>query len=132
MPLPYESRTAWVVRTTSIIAGLALAVGIIWLCRHIYGLIKVHWCRLAVRITVSLLIIVSVLGNVVKEYLQWNTAALLFALIIVVMKVIHRIEISYTRLHKTDEWDYIKAHDDKSYYVTYYIYHFLSRERSQK
>ena len=131
-PLPYESRTAWVVRTTSIIAGLALAVGIIWLCRHIYGLIKVHWCRLAVRITVSLLIIVSVLGNVVKEYLQWNTAALLFALIIVVMKVIHRIEISYTRLHKTDEWDYIKAHDDKSYYVTYYIYHFLSRERSQK
>ena len=132
VPLPYESGTAWAVRTASIIAGLALAAGIIWLFRHVYSLIRVHWCRLAVRITVSLLIIVSVLGNVIKEYLQWNTAALLFALFIVVMKAIHRIEISYTRLHKTDEWDYIKAHDDKSYYVTYYIYHFLSRERSQK
>ena len=100
VPLPYESGTAWAVRTASIIAGLALAAGIIWLFRHVYSLIRVQWCRLAVRITVSLLIIVSVLGNVIKEYLQWNTAALLFALFIVVMKAIHRIEISYTRLHK--------------------------------
>lgn len=102
VPLPYEPGTAWAVRTASIIAGLALAAGIIWLFRHVYSLIRVQWCRLAVRITVSLLIIVSVLGNVIKEYLQWNTAALLFALFIVVMKAIHRIEISYTRLHKTD------------------------------
>ena len=132
VPLPYESGTAWAVRTASIIAGLALAAGIIWLFRHVYSLIRVHWCRLAVRITVSLLIIVSVLGNVIKEYLQWNTAALLFALFIVVMKAIHRIEISYTRLHKTDEWEHIKDHNDKSYYITYYIYRFLAWERGQK
>ena len=132
VPLPYESGTAWAVRTASIIAGLALAAGIIWLFRHVYSLIRVQWCRLAVRITVSLLIIVSVLGNVIKEYLQWNTAALLFALFIVVMKAIHRIEISYTRLHKTDEWEHIKEHGDKSYYVTYYIYSFLARVRGQK
>ena len=131
-PLPYESGTAWAVRTASIIAGLALAAGIIWLFRHVFSLIRVQWCRLAVRITVSLLIIVSVLGNVIKEYLQWNTAALLFVLFIVVMKAIHRIEISYIRLHKTDEWDYIKEHDDKLYYITYYIYRFLARERGQK
>ena len=132
VPLPYESGTAWAVRTASIIAGLALAAGIIWLFRHVFSLIRVQWCRLAVRITVSLLIIVSVLGNVIKEYLQWNTAALLFVLFIVVMKAIHRIEISYIRLHKTDEWDYIKEHDDKLYYITYYIYRFLARERGQK
>ena len=118
VPLPYESGTAWAVRTASIIAGLALAAGIIWLFRHVYSLIRVH--------------IVSVLGNVIKEYLQWNTAALLFALFIVVMKAIHRIEISYTRLHKTDEWEHIKDHNDKSYYITYYIYRFLAWERGQK
>ena len=36
VPLPYESGTAWAVRTASIIAGLALAAGIIWLFRHVY------------------------------------------------------------------------------------------------
>ena len=131
-PLPYEAGTAWAVRTASIIAGLALAAVIIWLFRHVYGLIRVQWCRLAVRITVSLLIIVSVLGNVVKEYLQWNTAALFFSLCIVVMNVLHRLEISYTRAHKSYEWEHIKDHNDKSYYITYYIYRLLAWERGQK
>lgn len=130
--MPYEAGTLWAVRIVSVIAGLVLAAIIIWLCGHVYGLIRAQWCRLAVRITVSLLIIVSVLGNVVKEYLQWNTAALFFALFIVVMKVIYRLEISYTRLHKTDEWEHIKEHSDKSYYVTYYIYRLLTQERGQK
>ena len=131
-PLPYEAGTAWAIRTASIIAGLALAAVIIWLCGHVYGLIRVQWCRLAVRITVSLLIIVSVLGNVVKEYLQWNTAALFFSLCIVVMNVLHRLEISYTRAHKSYEWEHIKDHNDKSYYITYYIYRLLAWERGQK
>ena len=131
-PLPYEAGTAWAVRPASIIAGLALAAVIIWLCGHVYGLIRVQWCRLAVRITVSLLIIVSVLGNVVKEYLQWNTAALFFSLCIVVMNVLHRLEISYTRAHKSYEWEHIKDHNDKSYYITYYIYRLLAWERGQK
>ena len=93
-PLPYESGTAWAVRTASIIAGLALAAGIIWLFRHVYSLIRVQWCRLAVRITVSMLIIVSTLGTLIKAYLQWNTVAFFFVFFIVVMKVLHRLEIS--------------------------------------
>lgn len=125
-PLPYEARTAWAVRIVSVIAGLALVSVIVWLCGHVYSLIKAQWCRLTVRITVSLLIIVSVLGNVVKEYLQWNTAVIFFTLFIVVMKVIHRIEISYTRLHKTDKWEHIKEQNDKYYFVTYHIYSFFS------
>lgn len=51
---------------------------------------------------------------------------------IVVMKVLHRLEISYIQAHKSDEWEHIKDHNDKSYYVTYYIYRFLAWERGQK
>lgn len=131
-PLPYESGTAWAVRTASIIAGLVVVVGMLRLYRHIFSRIRAQWCRLAMRITVSMLIIVSALGTLIKAYLQWNTVAFFFVLFIVVMKVLHRLEISYTRAHKFDELEHIKDHNDKSYYITYYIYRFLARERGQK
>ncbi len=130
--LPYEAGTAWAVRIASVIAGLALAAGMIWLCRHIYARIRAQWGRLATRITISLLIIVSTLGTVIKEYLQWNTAALYFVLFIIAMKLMHRTEVAYIRAHKADEWEQIKDHNDKSYYVTYYIYRLLTQERGQK
>jgi len=131
-PLPYESGTAWAVRTASIIAGLVVVVGMLRLCRHIFSRIRAQWCRLAKRITVSMLIIVSALRTLIKAYLQWNTVAFFFVLFIVVMKVLHRLEISYIQAHKSDEWEHIKDHNDKSYYVTYYIYRFLAWERGQK
>ena len=129
-PLPYESGSAWAVRTVSIVAGVAFAAGIACLCRHVYTRIRAQWCRLAARVTVSLLIIVTTLGAVIKEHLQWNTAALSFVLFIVVMKLMHRLEVSYSHAHKTDEWERIKDHNNKSFYVTYHVYRLLSHERS--
>ena len=130
--LPYEAGTAWAIRSASVIVVLAFVVGMEWLCRHVFARIRAQWCRFAKRITVSMLIVVSTLGTLIKAYLKWNTVTFFFVLFIVVMKVLHRLEISYTRAHKSDEWEHIKDHNDKSYYVTYYIYHFLTRERSQK
>ena len=114
-PPPYESGTAWTVRIVSVIAGLAFAAGMIWLCRHVFTCIRAQWCRFVARITVSLLIIVSVFGKVISQYLRWNTAVLFFALFIVAIKLVHRIEIVYTRVHKADEWEHIKDHSDKPY-----------------
>ena len=131
-PLPYESGTAWTVRIVSVLAGLAFTVGMICFCRHVFTRIRTQWCRFATRITVSLLIIVSALGTVIKKYLQWNTAALFFAMFIIVIKLLHRLEISYTRAYKTDEWEHIKNHNDKSYYAAYYICRLLTHKRGQK
>ena len=130
--LPYEAGTAWAIRSASVIVVLAFVVGMEWLCRHVFARIRAQWCRFAKRITVSMLIVVSTLGTLIKAYLKWNTVTFFFVLFIVVMKVLHRLEISYTRAHKSDEWEHIKDHNDKSYYVTYYIYRFLARERGQK
>lgn len=130
--LPYEAGTAWGIRLASVIAGLVFVVGMVWLCRHVFARIRAQWCRFAKRITVSMLIIVSALGTLIKAYLQWNTVAFFFIFFIIVMKVLHRLEISYIRAHKSDEWEHVKDHNDKSYYITYYIYRFLAWERGQK
>ena len=130
-PLPYASGTAWAVRTASIIAGAVFTAGMLLLCRHMYTRIRSQWCRLAARITVSMLIIISALGTVIKEHLQWNTAALSFVLFIIVMKLMHRLEVSYSHAHKTDEWERIKDHNNTSFFVTYYIYRLLSHEWSR-
>ena len=125
-PYPYAPGSAWAIRIASIIAGMALAVVIICLCCHICDQIQAQWCRLAARITISLLIIVSVLGPTVKEYLQWNTAALFFILSIISMRRLHRFEASYTRSHKVKEWKRIKNQNDESFFVTYHIHHLLA------
>ena len=121
-PLPYEARTAWAVRIISVIGGLALVVAIVWLCGHVYGLIRAQWCRLAVRITVSLLIIVSVLGSIVKEIFRWNTAVLFFILFNTSMMLMHRLGSFFACSDKAKEWEYIKNHNDKSFFITYHIY----------
>ena len=76
----------------------------------------------AIRISLSLLIIVSVLGSVIKEYLRWNTAVLLFFLFLLEMRFLLRFENMFTKNHKTDEWERIKDQNDKSYFVTFHIY----------
>ena len=131
-PVPYGSGTAWAVRTASVIAILISAILLSRIGRRAYNRIRAQWCRLAARISLSLLIIVSVLGSVIKEYLKWNTAVLFLALFVISMRLIRRYESSYARSHKTDDWKLIKEHNDKSYYLTYYfyyIYRFLTQER---
>ncbi len=123
--LPYEAGTAWAIRIVSVIAGMAFEIGMLLFCIHVLSLIRAQWCRFAKRITISLLIIVSTLGTLIKAYLQWNTVVIFFVLFIIVMKVLHRLEISYTQSHKSDEWEQIKEHNDRSYYVTYHIYKFF-------
>ena len=133
-PYPYAPWPAWAIRIVSIVAGLSLVAGIACLCSHMYDQIRSQWCRLAARITTTLLIIVSILGPMAKEYLHWNTAALSFIFFLFAMKRLHRFEVSYSRAHKTEKWEHIKQHNDKSFYVTYHINHLyaLIKEKIKK
>ena len=106
----------------SVIAGLALSTLLVYACRRLYSKVRSQWCRLAARISLSLLIIVSVLGSVIKEYLRWNTAVLLFFLFLLEMRFLLRFENMFTKNHKTDQWERIKDQNDKSYFVTFHIY----------
>lgn len=132
MPVPYEPGTAWAVRMASVIAGLVLVILLSYIGRRVYNSIRAQWCKLATRVSLSLLIIVSVLGSLIKEYLHWNTAFLFLTLFAISMRLIRRYENSCVRSRKTDDWERIKEHNDKSYYATYciyYIYRSLTQER---
>ena len=122
MPVPYEPGTAWAVRTASVIAGLVLVILLSYIGRRVYNSIRAQWCKLATRVSLSLLIIVSVLGSVIKEYLRWNTAVLLFFLFLLEMRFLLRFENMFTKNHKTDQWERIKDQNDRSYFVTFHIY----------
>ena len=121
-PQPYETGISWAIRIASVIAGLALSTLLVYACRRLYSKVRSQWCRLATRIFLSLLIIVSVLGSVIKEYLRWNTAVLLFFLFLLEMRFLLRFENMFTKNHKTDGWERLKDQNDKSYFVTFHIY----------
>ena len=132
VPVPYGSGTAWTVRTASVIAILISVILLSRIGRRAYSRIRTQWCRLAARISLSLLIIISVLGSVIKEYLHWNTAVLFLTLFAISMRLMRRYENSFARSRMTDDWEQIKEHNEKSYYVTYHIYRFLTQERGPK
>ena len=121
-PQPYETGMLWAIRIVSVIAGLAFTAFLAYTYRHLYSKARSQWCRLATRISLSLLIIVTVLGSVIKEYLQWNTAVLLFILLLLEIRLLPRFESMFTQNHKPDDWEHIKAQNDKSFFVTYHIY----------
>lgn len=121
-PQPYETGISWAIRIVSVITGLAFTAFLAYTCRYLYSKARPQWCRLATRISLSLLIIVTVLGSVVKEYLQWNTAVLLFILLLLEIVLLPRFESMFTQNHKPDEWERIKAQNDTSFFVTYHIY----------
>lgn len=125
MPQPYKPETAWVVRAASVIAVLASTVLLIYACRRAYNQVRAQWCRLAARITISLIIIVSTVGPAVKEYLNWNTAVFLFILFLLEIRLLFGLRNMFINNHKTDEWEHIKEQNDKTFYVTYHIYAFL-------
>ena len=122
VPELYEPGITWAFRIASIIAGLALAAFLAYASRRLYNKVRAQWCRLASRITVTLMIIVSVAGPYIKEYLQWNTAVLLFILFLLEMKLLLRFESMFAKKHKTDDWEFIKEQKNKSFFVTYHIY----------
>lgn len=126
VPEPYEPGISWGIRIASVIAGLAFTALLVFACRRLYNKARAQWCRLAFRITISLMIIVSIAGPSIKEYLHWNTAVLLFILFFLEMRLLLRFENMFTKNHKTDEWERIKAQNDKSYFVTYHIYTFFT------
>ena len=125
-PHPYTTGTAWAIRAVSIIAGLAFSAGLFYLGRHLYARLRSLWCRLAARITASLLIIVSVLGSSMKEYLPWNTVTFFLILLFIAMKLIRRFEAIFASFYKTDDWKHIRDHNDKFFYITFYIFQISS------
>ena len=121
-PQPYAPGVSWAIRIASVIAGLALVALLAYSCRRLYSRTLAQWCQLAVRITVSLFIIVSVMGALIKEYLQWNTAVLFFILCIISLMLMRRFEVLYAHSDNDEDWEKIKDHKDKSYFITYHIY----------
>ena len=113
VPVPYGSGTAWTVRTASVIAILISVILLSRIGRRAYSRIRTQWCRLAARISLSLLIIISVLGSVIKEYLHWNTAVLFLTLFTISMRLMRRYENSFARSRMTDDWEQIKEHNEK-------------------